>query len=949
MPRGRSSSRSRATSSSRSRIVSSSVSRESASSRTSAAASVRSSRSQSRARVHKSRKSSMETMEEEPEDANRSSGNVMNTNRYDDAARGREMATKEVTARGRGLSRGREVVRGRSHSRTNSVNVLQAVAAAAETNHRGKSLPRKRNDAATQAAMAAALNEVNRSKQNTSRSKSRSRKVNPSFQDIDAHLRKNKVKSRSFHDQKPMSQPPHQHPKTKSRSFYDHKPSPQQHQHTKAPRRSSQFSRKTSQSVSPPRSRSIARKSYTAASSVASSNSSASSTFSAYDRRIAENFNVAPTLATRDIQHTSSSEMALCEKGGIASTSNALLDRNGCCTLHPFIQLRLLTDGKWRTLAKHCVVCREEASAGKAAIVTANTVVNKKLNHRRSSDSGARPKTIMQEKTRASVAIMEMCESGECSLTPSFLEADSDDDEPTTQGKNDDASSRGSVNSCVEHKATTSVAASSRVSRGISNSSPRELPPLEVSIPKMGTFDEEGSLKSKQSLDLHSLEQDDAKSVKSSGSVFKRNQVVEQDDVKSVRSTATWRRNHRAADQDDTKSVRSTATARRYHQTSEQDDAKSIKSSATARKKKSSAKTAIDMTLVDSVVESAIQKIKSMEEFQKTPPAAADPQVKSTVEAAAPISRMNPPPPPPPRTQSSKNLSSKTTAKPTTSLPGGNHNRSSNSSSLQRPPPPPPPPRSQMKTVNSVASSIGRATPTPPVTTADNAVDYGCSMHVLNPDPEPELQTDFDNDFDEMIPPFEQMEVSGIAPNEALNGTPGPVNTPAKDWMAYCITSSGREGKDTKGGKRRIFGRNSAKDAGNDREIIRSVRQMPFTDQFGDFGLYTGQVNEDGRPDGKGSMKYDNGGKSVYSYVDLLWLTIPILLKALLYLLLLQSSMKERGLTEVKTKRRQCSTNVSVVGLPPGKEEAAHRLKVARFCLGMHEKMILLIPTKRFT
>ena len=858
MPRGRSSSRSRAASSSRSRIVSSSVSHASAaSSHISAAASARSSRSQSRARVRKSRKSSMETMEEEPEDANMSNGNM---NRYNDAPRGREMTTKggEVTARGRGISRGREAARARSQSRTNSVNVLQAVAAAAETSHRGKSLPRKRNDAATQAAMAAALNEVNRSKQNRSRSKSRTRNANPSFKDIDAHLRRHKVKSRSFHDDNPMPQQ-QQPPNTKSRSFHNHKPSPPHYQHTKPSRRSSRLSRKTSRSVSPSRSKTIARNSYDIAASVASSDSSASSTFSAFDRRIAENFNVAPTLATRDIQHASSSEMALCEKANTASSTHALLDKNGCCALHPYIQLRLLSDGKWRTLAKHCVVCREEASASNAITSTVSAAIDKKLNYRRSTESGARPKITVQEKTRASVAIMEMCESGECSLTPSFLEAGSDDDEPTIPSKNDEESSRDSVNSCVEHKAKTSVTASSRASHGVSKSSPRELPPMEVSIPNIETFDEEGSLKSKQSLDLnslHTLEQNDTKSVKSIGSMFKRHQVIEQDDTKSVRSTATWRRNHIAADQDDVKSVRSTATAKRYCQTSGKDDSKSGKSNATARMKKSSSKTAIDMTLVDSVVESAMQKIKSMDEFQKISSEVAVPQVKTPVEAAAPITRMNPPPPPP-RTQSSKNLS-KTNAK----LSPPSHNGLSNNSSLQRPPPPPPPPRSHMKTVNSVASSMAQNTPTPPVTTDGNTVDYGCSMNVLNPDPEPELQSEFDNDFDEMIPPFEQMEVSGMVPNDALNSSPGPVNAPAKDWMAYCITSSGREGKDVKGGKRRIFGRNSAKSADKDREIIRSVRQMPFTDQFGDFGLYTGQVNEDGRPDGKGSMKYDNGGKS---------------------------------------------------------------------------------------
>lgn len=34
---------------------------------------------------------------------------------------------------------------------------------------------------------------------------------------------------------------------------------------------------------------------------------------------------------------------------------------------------------------------------------------------------------------------------------------------------------------------------------------------------------------------------------------------------------------------------------------------------------------------------------------------------------------------------------------------------------------------------------------------------------------------------------------------------------------------------------------------------------MPFTDEFGDSGLYSGEVNEDTRPNGQGRMKYDNG------------------------------------------------------------------------------------------
>jgi hypothetical protein len=56
-----------------------------------------------------------------------------------------------------------------------------------------------------------------------------------------------------------------------------------------------------------------------------------------------------------------------------------------------------------------------------------------------------------------------------------------------------------------------------------------------------------------------------------------------------------------------------------------------------------------------------------------------------------------------------------------------------------------------------------------------------------------------------------------------------------------------------------MFGRVPDKLVDNDREVAMVVCNMPFGDQFGDFGLYNGQVNDNGRPNGKGSMKYDNG------------------------------------------------------------------------------------------
>jgi hypothetical protein len=45
----------------------------------------------------------------------------------------------------------------------------------------------------------------------------------------------------------------------------------------------------------------------------------------------------------------------------------------------------------------------------------------------------------------------------------------------------------------------------------------------------------------------------------------------------------------------------------------------------------------------------------------------------------------------------------------------------------------------------------------------------------------------------------------------------------------------------------------------NDRQVNNVVTDMPFRDHFGDYGIYKGQVNKQGQPNGKGSMKYDNG------------------------------------------------------------------------------------------
>ncbi len=85
----------------------------------------------------------------------------------------------------------------------------------------------------------------------------------------------------------------------------------------------------------------------------------------------------------------------------------------------------------------------------------------------------------------------------------------------------------------------------------------------------------------------------------------------------------------------------------------------------------------------------------------------------------------------------------------------------------------------------------------------------------------------------------------------------------SKAWMKYATTASARDAADESHGNGRkgskMKGRPSTNVTNNARKIVWKVKQMPYCDQFGDHGIYTGHVNEDGQPDGSGSMKYENG------------------------------------------------------------------------------------------
>jgi len=106
-------------------------------------------------------------------------------------------------------------------------------------------------------------------------------------------------------------------------------------------------------------------------------------------------------------------------------------------------------------------------------------------------------------------------------------------------------------------------------------------------------------------------------------------------------------------------------------------------------------------------------------------------------------------------------------------------------------------------------------------------------------------------------------EITDHSQSDYLNQYPDADTMPdtSKEWLKYATKGSQRRQEAADDGstrrKSKMFGR---KKSGIEEQVkAMSVKQMPFTDQFGDFGYYSGQVNDDGRPDGTGIMKYENG------------------------------------------------------------------------------------------
>ena len=154
--------------------------------------------------------------------------------------------------------------------------------------------------------------------------------------------------------------------------------------------------------------------------------------------------------------------------------------------------------------------------------------------------------------------------------------------------------------------------------------------------------------------------------------------------------------------------------------------------------------------------------------------------------------------------------------------------------------------------------------------------NFGHSLAVLNPDPEPEWK-----ETDYYMSPVAQYNHAQMyqSPNQQVTHAstqqmhlPGhspdlqhqyrrTFSVKEREWTKYVVKSSARQNDPNKKERRRSKTSVTVPDKLSNHNIRTHVvvKNMPFTDNQGDSGIYSGQVNEDGRPDGKGSMKYDNG------------------------------------------------------------------------------------------
>lgn len=593
----------------------------------------------------------------------------------------------------------------------------------------------------------------------------------------------------------------------------------------------------------------------------------------------------------------------------LSSEGSAELDPNGCCVRHPYLQLQKpRPGGGWRIMSRTCALCVEEAeererlgtaaAAARADAALATAIESRDQAARDEANGSAtagapkegssRPHPLERQHSRLNItsrmsltmpAVQDIVdadasvessqeeeEEEECSITPSFLE--SLDDEESLVGS--EGSSR-----CESSQGSADAQSLDLNSLGKPSSSP----PTQLT----------GR--------LHRQDSSNSGDVASAyHSVHSRH--AEERSVVSYKS----HKSHKSH-----KSQRSQRRARPNEVKDEGGEILALEISVLADEGRDSKK-AVDMNRV----ESALRKIKSMEKIAGAASVSRSVTSKS-VTSKQPSNKANepmkqghksnatPPPPPPPK------VGAKTT---------------NSTGAKQRPPPPPPPPRRNPKNnvKANAASGNSHGGNSTSQNHANNNMNSGAttnqenvyceSMAVLNPHPEPELMGDFPmvefatapqqrkfmpqeqpeimytqqklhplqftttpqqqefvlKEQPEMM--FTQQQLQPLPPEQQVPVDVAPQEDKSKEWMKYATGFARRENEASDnehnkegGGKKkgRLRGRVPPKHTNNERATVRHVKQMPFTDPFGDFGFYTGLVNEDGRPDGKGSMKYENG------------------------------------------------------------------------------------------
>jgi len=199
-------------------------------------------------------------------------------------------------------------------------------------------------------------------------------------------------------------------------------------------------------------------------------------------------------------------------------------------------------------------------------------------------------------------------------------------------------------------------------------------------------------------------------------------------------------------------------------------------------------------------------------------------------------------------------------------VPGPPPKKSTNSSfaAAPEPPRPTPPPELVRRNTSSVRNFVAKNESNVPVShqnSPDNDLPFRRQPSPPLPPPRSSDNSPFETHQPVISNPFQDtLQVPTVGNNWRQYLVRGKRNTsisPGRDTSRGRASGSGRSGSRERLNK--MFGRAPEKLDDNDRQVNNVVTDMPFRDQFGDYGIYKGQVNEQGRPNGKGTMKYDNG------------------------------------------------------------------------------------------